>query len=248
MKCELFINRVVAYRRFRGLISIWPDLTQRGSIEEVLDEFLELVEVDLARVHRVHLLEGQLELLFVHVGRLAEELVELVERDAMVLVDVELLEDLLEALLREELLLVHAHHHELVQADQPVTRAVRHRDHVVHALLVKIGTEVLPVPVDQLLPGQCPIATCIQVCKHLLQLDSVVHVQKVLDQVAQGRLLRNIFRAKRTQVCQGPRHILPSLVHLGAVVFFLHTAGEFKPGVLEGVSGGNTLVFFAENS
>ena len=244
----LFI--IVTYRRFWGLIGKFGliSLSRGSSIEEVLDEFLELVEVDLARVHRVNLLKGQLELLLVHVGRLTEELVELVERDAMVLVDVQLLEDLLQALLRQELLLVHAHHHELVQADQPVARAVSHRDHVVHALLVEIGAEVLPVPVDQLRSGQCSITTCIQVREHLLQLDSIVHVQKVLNQVAQRSLLRNILRAKRPQVRQGPCHILPSLMHLGAVIFFFHAASQLEPRVLEGVGGGDTIVFLAENS
>lgn len=48
---------------------------------------------------------------------LAKEGVEFLETDALVLVEVDLAEDRFEALLGQELLLVYADHHELVEAD-----------------------------------------------------------------------------------------------------------------------------------
>ena len=220
----------------------------RSSVKQVLDELLELIEVDLAAIHRVNLLERHLQLLLVHVRRLAQELIELVKRDPMVLVNVKLLEDLFEALLREELLLIHADHHELVEGDEAVARAVRHRDHVVDPLLVEVRPEVLSIPIDQLSSGQCSISARVQVCEDLLELHRVVHVQKVLDKVAKSRLLRRVFRRERSQVGEGPGHILAALVKGCAVVFFLQTAHHVKPGVLEGISRRDAVFFFAEDA
>jgi len=50
-----------------------------SSVEKVGDELLELIEVNLAAAHRIHILERQLQLLLVHVLGLAQELVEFVE-------------------------------------------------------------------------------------------------------------------------------------------------------------------------
>ena len=153
----------------------------------------------------------------------------------MVFVDVKLLEDLLEALLGEELFLVDADHHELVKGDQTVTRAVCHRDHVVNPLLVEIRPEMLPVPIDQLYSRQRPVTTRVKIRKHLLELDSIVHVQEVLDEVAQSRLLGRIFRAEGAQVSQCPCNVLIALVDRSTVIFFLQATSHFEPGVLESV-------------
>ena len=90
------------------------------SIEKVLDQLLELSEVDLASALGVNLIEGGLQRVLVQVIGLAQEHVQLVNRDHLVLVDVELAENRLEALLSEELLLVDANHHEFLEGDEAV--------------------------------------------------------------------------------------------------------------------------------
>ena len=64
---------------------------------------------------------------------------------------------------------------------------------MVNSLLVEISAEMLPVAVDKFDSGQRTVTTGVKICEDLLQLDSVVHVQEVLDQVAQCSLLSGIF-------------------------------------------------------
>jgi len=153
----------------------------------------------------------------------------------MVLVDVELLEDLLQALLCQELFLVHANHHEFVEGDETVARAICHCDHVVNSLLVEICPEVLPVAVDELDSGECAIATSVKVGEDLLQFNRVIHVQEVLDQVAQCSLLGRIFGGERAQIGESPSYVLASLMHGSTVVILFHSSRQVKPGVLEGL-------------
>ena len=64
---------------------------------------------------------------------------------------------------------------------------------MVNSLLVEISAEMLPVAVDKFGSGQRTVTTGVKICEDLLQLDSVVHVQEVLDKVAQCSLLSGIF-------------------------------------------------------
>ena len=91
------------------------------SVKEIANELLELLEADFTDTLWVHLLKCQLELLLVHVLRLAQELIQLFHRDALVLVNIDLPEDGLETLLSQELLLVDGDHHELIKGDKAIT-------------------------------------------------------------------------------------------------------------------------------
>lgn len=82
----------------------------------------------------------------------------------------------------------------------------------------------------------------------MLQLNSVVHVQEVLDQVAQGSLLNFVLARERLQVGEGTGHVLTPLVDSLRVCLLLHLARELEPRVLEGFSGGEALAFFAEDA
>lgn len=111
----------------------------------------------------------------------------------MVFVHIEFTEDLLETLLSQELLLVHAHHHELVERDFAITRAISHRNQLIDPLLVEIGTKMLPVTIDEFFSGERAVARSVQILENLLQLYSVIHVQKVLNQVSKGSLFGYIL-------------------------------------------------------
>lgn len=124
---------------------------------------MELGEGNLTVSLRIHLLERHLQLILIHMRRMTQECIEFVQRDPVIFIDVELLENGFKALLRQEFLLVHAHHHELLQRDQTVTGAVRHRDHLVDAVFVEIGAEVLSIAVNQLCPRESAISRRVQV-------------------------------------------------------------------------------------
>ena len=132
------------------LMGAYRVFTTASSVEQVEDELLELRESDLTLSLRVHFIKGDLQLLLVHVLRPAKEGIKFLKADALVFVKVDLAEDLLKALLGQELLLVDAYHHELIEADQTISRAVGHRDQVVHTLLIEVGPEVLTIALDQL--------------------------------------------------------------------------------------------------
>ena len=119
---------------------------------------------------------------------------------------------------------------------------------MIDPLLVKVRPKVLPVPIDQLYARECSIATRVQICKHLLELNGIVHVEEVLDQVAKGSLLCGVLRRKSSQISQGSGDILASLVRGCAIVFFLNAAGHFKPRVHEGFTSAETVFFFAEDA
>ena len=65
----------------------------------------------------------------------------------MILVNIDLPEDLLETLLSQELLLVDGDHHELIQRDKAIARAVCHLNQLIHPLLVEISAKVLSVAI-----------------------------------------------------------------------------------------------------
>jgi len=113
-----------------------------------------------------------------------QERIEFFKRHPLVFIDVKLLEDGLKALLGKEFLLVHSHHHKLLQRNKTVARAVRHLDQPIDAVLVEISSKVLSVAAEELLSRECAIAGRVQISEHLLQLNCVVHVQEVLYEVA----------------------------------------------------------------
>jgi len=119
---------------------------------------------------------------------------------------------------------------------------------VVNSLLVEIGAKVLPVPIDQLNARQCAIATRVEISEDLLQLDSVVHVQEVLDQVAQCGLLSGVFGGERAQVGESPRDVLAPLVNSYTVGLFFHSRRKVEPGMLEGLGRGDAVLFLAEDA
>ena len=167
----------------------------------------------------------------------------------MVAVKVELLEDRLEALVGKELLLVDTDHHEFVQRDQTITGAISHSDQVVDSLFVKVSSKVLPVSIDQLNSGEGTVTGSIQVSEDLLKLDGVVHVQEMLDEVAEGGLLGGILARERSQVGKSASDTLVSLMDgTSGVVLLFEATHVVEPRVLESFSGRDSDVFFTEDA
>ena len=107
---------------------------------------------------------------------------------------------------------------------------------------------MLPVASNQFLSGQSTITGCVQISKDLLQLHRIVHVQEVLNKVAQSGLLGLVLARECAKVVQGASHVLASLIHLDRVGFFFEAARLFEPGVYESFCGRDSLVLLAEHS
>ena len=166
----------------------------------------------------------------------------------MILVNVKLGKDLLETLLGQEFLLIDANHHELLQLDRSIARWVSHWNQIVDPFLVKICSKMLSVSIKEFFSWKLAISWCVQVSKHLLQLNLVVNIEEMLDQVAQGCLLGSVLAWERFQVGESARHILFTLVKgCPAINFLLKLADHLEPGMLEGLGGAKSVGFFAQN-
>ena len=115
-------------------------------------------------------------------------------------------------------------------------------------MLVKVSAEMFAVPGDQLLSGECAVSRCVQVRKHLLKFDSIVHIQEVLNKIAKSSLFNNVLAGERLEVSQSASHILTSLVHGTAILLFFETMAIGKPRVLKGFGSCQTVIFFSENA
>lgn len=107
----------------------------------------------------------------------------------------------------QEFLLVHTRHHKLVQLYLSISRTVSHCNQIVNFFLVKVAAVVLPIAIQDFIATQRAVSRLVQILEDHLQLDRVLHVHKVLDQVAKRGLLCSIFCAEITQICQSTRHI-----------------------------------------
>ena len=81
-----------------------------------------------------------------------------------------------------------------------------------------------------------------------MELHSIIHIQEMLDEVAKSGLLGQVLVGERSEVGEGPSNALVSLMNSGSISFFLHTASQLKPRVLESFSSRDTNVFLAEDT
>ena len=70
----------------------------------------------------------------------------------------------------------------------------------------------------------------------------------MLNEIAKSSLLGQVLVVEGSKIGQGPSNALVSLMDSGRIIFFLHSACHLKPGVLEGLSSGDTNIFLAENT
>ena len=133
--------------------------------------------------------------------RVSKELIQLVQRNLVVFVHVKFVENGLKFLVRKEFFLVHASHHELVQLYFSISGTVRHCDQIVDFLFVEVAPVVLAISIQDFFSAQCSITRLVQILEDHLQFDCVLHVHKVLNQVAKGGLFGSIFGTKVAQIC-----------------------------------------------